>query len=114
MLRQLQCAIHKVRSCFEPDRKARQYREPPAISGDVPWSNFDDSQELGESASTYSEHEQNPNRPILEHGVDSGIFDVLILPVSNVGFAGVFDVNGDGVSLLARTIDASGNVIESS
>lgn len=54
------------------------------------------------------------NRPILEHGVDTGNFDVLLVPVTQVGFVGVFDVNGDGISLVSRALDQSGNVIESS
>jgi hypothetical protein len=68
----------------------------------------------GETDSTYSIDEQNPGRPVLDHGIDTGIFDVLKIPVSALGFAGVFDVNGDGISLVARTLDKSGAIIESS
>jgi hypothetical protein len=67
-----------------------------------------------EVSSTYAPEEQNAARPIIEHGVDSGNFDVLFVPVTAAGFVGAFDVNGDGVSLVSRCLDANGNLVESS
>lgn len=85
-----------------------------ATSGSAIWFPEDDELEAGETDSTYSIDEQNPGRPVLDHGIDTGIFDVLKIPVSALGFVGVFDVNGDGISLIARTLDKSGAIIESS
>jgi hypothetical protein len=50
----------------------------------------------------------------LEHGVSTGNFDLLIVPVTQVGFLGAFDVVGDGISIVPRVLDTSGNVIETS
>ena len=58
--------------------------------------------------------EERTNRSILEHGIDTGNFDMLIVNVTKTGFLGTFDVNGDGISLISRAMDQSGNVIESS
>jgi len=94
-------AVMRVRSVF-PARCALV---------DAPWFP-DDGIEDGQS--TYPVDEQNQTRTGIGHGIATGNFDVLFIPVSNKGFAGQFDVNGDGISLIARTIDRAGNMIESS
>jgi hypothetical protein len=78
----------------------------------VAW--FPDGDGIGEVDSTYSAGEQNQARPLLEHGVDTGNFDVLFVPVTSKGFVGAFDVNGDGVSLISRCMDSNGQLVESS